>query len=173
MEIALEILKYVLPSIIVFVGVYFIMQNFLEKEQKKLDMRYKTDNLKLVTPVKLQAFERIILYLERISLSNLVMRIYKPGMSAKDLQASMLNAIRTEYEHNMAQQLYVSSRSWKMVKSAKDETVKVINSCAEQLSDKASGLELSQFIIELVSQTERTPTDVAIEAVKKEINRAF
>lgn len=173
MEIALEILKYVLPSAIVFVGVYFIMQNFLEKEQKKMELRYKTDNLKLVTPVKLQAFERVILYLERISLSNLVMRIYKQGMSAKDLQASMLNAIRNEYEHNMAQQLYISSRSWKMVKSAKEETVKVINSCAEQLSDKASGLELSQFIIELVSQTERTPTDVAIEAVKKEINRAF
>ena len=173
MEIALEILKYVLPSAIVFIGVYFIMQNFLEKEQKKMELRYKTDNLKLVTPVKLQAFERVILYLERISLSNLVMRIYKQGMSAKDLQASMLNAIRNEYEHNMAQQLYISSRSWKMVKSAKEETVKVINSCAEQLSDKASGLELSQFIIELVSQTERTPTDVAIEAVKKEINRAF
>jgi len=173
MEIAVEILKYVLPSVIVFVGVYFIMQNFLEKEHKKLEMHYKTDNLKLVTPVKLQAFERIILYLERISLSNLVMRIYKHGMSAKELQASMLSAIRSEYEHNMAQQLYISSRTWKMLKSAKEETVKVINSCTEQLSDKASGLELSQFIIELVSQTERTPTDVAIEAVKKEINRAF
>jgi len=173
MEVALEILKYVLPSVIIFVGVYFIMQNFMEKEQKKMEFRYKTDNLKLVTPVKLQAYERVILFLERISLNNLVMRVYKKGMSAKDLQATMLTAIRTEYEHNMAQQLYISSRTWKMVKSAREETVKVINSCSEQLNNKASGLELSQFIIELVAQTEKTPTDVAIEALKKEVNRAF
>ena len=95
MEVALEILKYVLPAAIVFVGVYFIMQNFMENEQKKLEMRYRTDNLKLVTPVRLQAYERVILYLERINLSNLVMRTYQNGMSARELQGKMLTAIRS------------------------------------------------------------------------------
>ncbi|MEQ8908614.1 MAG: hypothetical protein RIC95_05450 [Vicingaceae bacterium] len=173
MEIALEILKYVLPAAIVFVGVYFIMQNFMENEQKKLEMRYRTDSMKAVTPVRLQAYERIILYLERINLSNLVMRTYQKGMSARDLQAKMLGSIRSEYEHNMAQQLYVSSKVWRMVKSSKEETIKVINSCSEQLSDEASGVELSQFILELVGKTEKLPTEVAIEGLKREINYAF
>ena len=124
-------------------------------------------------PVKLQAYERVILYLERINLSNLVMRVYKKGMDAKTLQASMLNTIRNEYEHNMAQQLYINSRTWSMVKSAREETVKVINSCADQLNDDSSGVQLSQFILELVGKIERLPTDVAIEALKNDVNRAF
>lgn len=173
MEVVLEILKYTIPAGIVFVGVYFVMQSFLESEQNKMELKYRSDNMKLITPVKLQAYERMILYLERINLSNLVMRMYSSGMSAKDLQEKMLKVIRGEYEHNMAQQLYIPSKTWALVKSAREETVKVINSCTEQLNDDSSGLELSQFILELVGRIETTPTEVAIEALKKEVNRSF
>jgi len=173
MEVALEILKYILPAVVVFIGVYFVMQNFLESEQKKIELKYRSDNMKLITPSRLQAYERMVLYLERISLSNMVMRIYSRGMTAKDLQNKMLQNIRNEYDHNMAQQLYIPSRTWKLVKSAREETVKVVNSCAEQLNDDSTGLELSQFILELVGQVDSSPTEVAIEALKKELNRAF
>jgi hypothetical protein len=173
MEVALEILKYVLPAAIVFVGVYFILQNFLENERYKTELLLRKDNRKLITPVKLQAYERMILYLERINLSNMVMRLYKKGQSAKDLQELMLHNIRSEYEHNMVQQLYIPSPTWKLVKQAREETVKIINSSADQLSDKASGLELSQFILELMGKIDKTVTEVAIEALKQEVNRTF
>ncbi|MAY82933.1 MAG: hypothetical protein CMP59_02260 [Flavobacteriales bacterium] len=173
MEVVLEILKYVLPAAIVFVGVYFVMQNFLESELRKVELRYRSDNRELITPMRLQAYERMVLYLERINLSNLVMRTYAQGQSAKDLQSKMLDAIRGEYEHNMAQQVYISSNTWKMIKQAKEETKKVINSCMDQLNDDASGLELSQFILELISKTERTYSEVAIEALKNDLNRIF
>lgn len=173
MEVVLEILKYTIPAGIVFVGVYFVLQSFMDSEQRKLELKYKTDNLKLVAPVKLQAYERMILYLERIQLSNLVMRMHQNGMSAKQLQVSMLQIIRSEFEHNMAQQLYIPSKTWKLIKSAKEESVKIINSSADQLNDDASGLELSRFILELVGKVETTPTEIAIEALKTEVNRAF
>ena len=173
MEVALEILKYILPAVVVFIGVYFVMQNFLESEQKKIELKYRSDNMKLITPSRLQAYERMVLYLERINLSNMVMRTYSRGMTAKDLQSKMLQNIRNEYDHNMAQQLYIPSRTWKLVKSAREETVKVVNSCVEQLNDDSTGLELSQFILELVGQVDSSPTEVAIEALKKELNRAF
>ncbi len=177
MEIVLEILKYVLPAAIVFIGVYFILNNFLQNffrnEQRKWHSKYRTDNSKLITPVKLQAYERMILYLERIALSNLVMRTYTSGMSAKKLQADMLAIIRNEYDHNVSQQLYIKSHTWKLIKSAREETVKVINSCVDQLNDDSSGLELSQFILELVGRTEKLPTDVAIEALKLDLDKAF
>ena len=173
MEVVFEILKYTIPSAIVFIGVYFVLQNFLESEQKNMELKYRSDNIKLITPIKLQAYERLILYLERISLSYMVMRVYCRGMTAMDLLGKMLMNIRSEYEHNMAQQLYISSGAWKMVKSAKEETIKVINSCTEQLNDAATGLELSQFIVELVGQVESSPTEVAIEALKREVNRSF
>ena len=173
MDVVLEILKYVLPAAIVFVGVYFVMQNFLESELRKIELKNRSDSRELLTPMRLQAYERMVLYLERINLSNLVMRSYKQGESAKDLQSKMLDAIRGEYEHNMAQQVYISTSTWKMIKQAKEETKKVINSCMDQLNDDASGLELSQFILELVSKTERTYSEVAIEALKNDLNRMY
>lgn len=173
MEVVLEIVKYTLPAAIVFVGVYFVMKNFLENERRKVELKYKSDNLKLISPVKLQAYERMILFLERINLSNLVMRTYTSGMSAKQLQSKMLQIIRSEYDHNMSQQLYIPTKTWKLIKSSREETVKVINSCAEQLNDDSSGLELSQFILELVGKVATTPTEVAIEALKVEVNKAF
>ena len=173
MEIALEILKYILPSAIMFVGVYFIIQNFLESEHRKSEFKFRNDNKKFMSPIKLQAYERMVTYMERINLSNLVMRSYQNNMNAKQLQMEMLKAIRSEYDHNIAQQLYINANTWTLIRSAREETVKVINSCAEQLKDDASGVELSQFILELVAKIKKMPTDVAIEALKKEVNRAF
>ncbi|MEX2379887.1 MAG: hypothetical protein WD530_04050 [Vicingaceae bacterium] len=173
MEIVLEILKYILPAAIVFVGVYFIMNSFFENEQRKSSLRLRNDDRKQVLPIRLQAYERIILYLERINLSNMVMRLHKSNMSAKDMQIQMLSTIRSEYEHNMAQQLYISSKAWKMVVTAKEENIKVINSCAEQLDKDASGMDLSRFILEVVGKLEKTPTEVAIEAIKREISYLF
>lgn len=173
MEVVLEILKYTIPSAIVFVGVYFILKSFMEADRRKMEMNYRTGNAKMVTPVKLQAYERMILFLERIALSNLVMRIYNGKMSAKELQNALLAAIRSEYDHNVSQQLYIPTKTWNLIKSTREENVKVINSCAEQLKDDASGLELSRFLLELVGKMDKMPTDVAIEALKKEVNRAF
>lgn len=173
MEIVLEIIKYTLPAAIVFVGVYFILKSFMDAERRKMEMNYRTGNSKTITPVKLQAYERMILFLERISISNMVMRIYNGKMSAKELQNALLASIRSEYDHNVSQQLYISSKTWALIKSTREENVKVINSCAEQLKDDASGLELSQFLLELVGQMEKMPTDVAIEALKNEVNKAF
>ncbi|MDB4061530.1 hypothetical protein N8371_02160 [Vicingaceae bacterium] len=173
MEVFFEILKYIIPSVVIFVGMYFILKSFLDSEERKREFKYRTEKTKLLTPIKLQAFERMILFLERINLSNLVMRTYANGMSAKVLQSKMHATIREEYEHNIALQLYIPNRTWKIVRSSKEETVKVINNCADQLNNGASGFELSQFILELVGKVETTPTDIAIDALKNEVVKAF
>tara|TARA_B110000503_G_C6991407_1_gene347511 strand:+ start:336 stop:857 length:522 start_codon:yes stop_codon:yes gene_type:complete len=173
MEVMLEILKYTVPSVVIFVGMYFILNSFFNSEERKREFKYRTDNQKVITPIKLQAFERMILFLERVNLSNLVMRTFSNGMTAKALQSKMHATIREEYEHNIALQLYIPNNTWKMIRSSKEETVKVINNCADQLNDGASGLELSQFILELVGKVETTPTDIAIDALKNEMTKAF
>ncbi|SRR5690554_414746 len=177
MEIVLEIFKYILPSVVVFTGVYLIMQSFFDNELKKKDKRAKVEALKnsskQLTPVRLQAYERMILYLERINLSNLVMRMPNKNTSALELQRQMLATIRMEYEHNMAQQLYISSQSWKILLVAKEESIKVINSCAEKLDSSATAMDLSRFILEVMGKTKNSPTDVAIEALKRDIHAMF
>jgi|SRR5690554_827538 len=177
MEIALEIFKYILPAVVVFIGVYFIMQNFFENEQKKLSQTTQLEALKetskQLTPVRLQAYERMILYLERINLSNLVMRMPNKNIKAKDMQRQMLATIRMEYEHNMAQQLYISSKGWQMLVTAKEESIKVINSCAEKLGEDATAMDLSRFILEVMGKSKKNPTEVAIEALKRDISVLF
>lgn len=174
MDVLLEILKYILPAVIVFIGVYFILQNFFENEQQKLDRLARKDTTKQLIPIRLQASERIVLYLERIHLSNLVMRMpHNKETSAKELQKKMLATIRQEYEHNMVQQLYIPSNTWKMVIVAKEESIKVINTCAEKLAKDATAMDLSQFILKVMSQSKHSPTEVAIEAVKREVRYLF
>lgn len=173
METALEILKYILPAIIVFVGVYFILQNFFENESKKQQILLRSKNQSLVTPIRLQAYERIVLFLERISLENIVMRTYQGGKTAKMLQTDLLKIIREEYEHNLSQQVYISNKTWAMIKAAKEETIKNINYASEQVGEEASAMDLSKLILELSSKVEKLPTDVAIEAVKREISYSF
>ena len=134
-------------------------------------LKSKTQNM--VTPIRLQAYERIVLFLERISLENIVMRSYQGGKTAKMLQSSLLKSIREEYEHNLSQQVYVSNKTWAMVKAAKEETIKNINYAAEQVGEDASAMDLSKLILELSAKVEKLPTDVAIEAVKREISFSF
>ncbi|MBR2888122.1 MAG: hypothetical protein IKB95_07830, partial [Bacteroidales bacterium] len=118
MDIA-ELLKYLLPALIVLACTYLTIRQFLIREEQKQRLDLAMGNQKIITPLRLAAFERIILFLERIHPSNLLIRVQDPGMSAKDFQRALLTTIRAEYEHNMSQQIYISDESWEAVKTAK------------------------------------------------------
>jgi hypothetical protein len=101
------------------------------------------------------------------------MRIYKQGMSARLLQAELLKNIRTEYEHNVAQQIYMSKPVWEAVKAAKEETIKIINIAAAKVGDEATGADLSKMIIDMSTQLEQIPSDFALDILKKEVKTLF
>ncbi|MDB9775528.1 hypothetical protein OAB47_04770 [Vicingaceae bacterium] len=171
LDTVIQSLLFILPILIVFVGLYYMMKKLIDSFHKKWLLDYRKESQKTVTPIKFQAYERIVLFLERISLDNLVMRIYKGGMTPKQLQTDLLNAIRTEYEHNLSQQVYVSTGSWRMVRTVKEETIKIINTAASSLPDNASGLEMSQLILRLIGDLKQTPSRAAIDYLKQEIDQ--
>jgi len=184
MSETLEILKYILPSIVVLITAWLLLKSFInsQEEIQKRDLKVKIDELKLqlkqedkkyVTPIRLQAFERIVLFLERISPQSMIFRVQKPGQKAFQLQNSLLKTIRDEYEHNLSQQLYISKESWAMVKSAKEEIVKLINTAAAEVKPDDDSIELSRRIFEATIGMEKLPTDRAIDMLKKEIYRLF
>jgi hypothetical protein len=166
----LQALLFIVPIIIVFVGIYMMMKKLIESFQKKWLLDYRKEAQKTVTPIKFQAYERIVLFLERISLDNLVMRVYKGGMTQNQLHQELLKAIRTEYEHNLSQQVYVSTPAWRMVQSVKEETIKIVNTAASALPENASGVEMSQLILKLISGMKQSPSRTAIDYLKKEID---
>lgn len=169
----LELLKIILPSLLVFLAGYLAIERLLREESNRRRAEMSLNSKKVSTPIRLQAYERIVLYLERISPDSLLVRINQPGMSAKNLQSSLLSTIRSEWEHNLSQQLYVSNQAWAIVKNAKDNVTKLINTCSDKVGPKDSSLKLSTVILESMVELDNHPTAKAIEFLKKEVNEIF
>jgi len=173
MDTLLEILKYTLPSLIVFGTSYLIIKSFLESEEKKRKLEIRMANLKTITPIKLQAYERLVLFLERISPESMIMRIMEPKMTVRQLQQALLKVIRAEYEHNISQQVYISAQAWVVIKTGKEQVVKLINSTADKLDSDAPAFELSKAILEEIVKMKSSPTQAAIDFLKGEIQQVF
>lgn len=151
---------------------YLLTKRFFDNQQKLQMLQMRIDEhreaVKLITPIRLQAYERMALYLERISPDSLVLRCYQPGMDAKTLQGVMTKAIRDEWEHNLSQQVYVSSEAWKRIRDAKDEMTGVINSAAITIPTDADPTRLATAIFSTAAA--QHPTSAALEFLKKEMH---
>ncbi len=168
-----DTLKIVIPSLLVFLTAYFVLKQYLNNDYNKQLLELRRDNNKGALPLRLQAYERITLFLERLNPNSLIVRTHQSGMSARDLQSALLGAIRAEYEHNLTQQLYVSKRSWDVLKSVKEETINMINNATMGLPPQATGMDLSKVILEHVAKQEHNPFDIAVAIVKNEVQKLF
>jgi hypothetical protein len=169
----LEILKYTLPALIVFFTAYLLIRSFIKGDRDRRNQEIILQNQKTITPIRLQAYERVALFLERISPESLIIRINKPGMTSQHLQQAMLTTIRAEFEHNLSQQVYITTQAWEVVKNAKANTTKIINSSADKVKPNDPAIKLSKLILERVMEMDKVPTQVAIDFLKNEINRIF
>lgn len=168
-----EILKYVLPSLVVLIAVLYLAAKYFDAEQRKLRHQEVLNNQNMITPLRLQAYERTVIFLERISPESLIMRVNKPGYTCQQLQTEMLNTIRSEYEHNLSQQIYVSNAAWEMTKSARAQTIQLINMTASKLKQDSPAIQLSKALLESVMGQEKEICADAIRAIKKEISQLF
>ncbi|MDD2199143.1 MAG: hypothetical protein PHF99_12215 [Bacteroidales bacterium] len=168
-----EIVKFTLPALITFLTAFFMIRLMLkrEEENRKIDAILK--NQKMITPIRLQAYERLVLFLERISPNHLIMRVQQPGMKVQELQRQLLANIRTEFEHNLSQQVYISHSTWEIIRNAKEQTIKLINSCADSISPDANCMLLTKEIFDKLIELEKAPNQVAIDKLKDEISNLF
>lgn len=157
-----------MPAALVFFTAYYLLKSFLRAEADRRKRTYRIGNQKIVTPLKLRAFERLTLLLERISLQSLVVRTQKSGMTSRNLQMELIKTIRSEFEHNLVQQIYISNKTWEAIKTAKEETTKAINIAATRVNENAESMELVNMIFEIISRLEKTPTEVALQILKEE-----
>ena len=127
MESFLEILKYSIPALIVFATVFYLFRNFLNQQYQLEALKLRQNVGKDILPLKLQAYERLMMLCERISIDHLAYRLGHPDMSTNDLKNAMLIAIQQEYEHNVSQQVYVSENLWKIIQLAKEQMQTVIS----------------------------------------------
>ncbi len=170
----------ILPVLLVIIScgavvymAYLFLQKSGEKEIRHLQVELKRDRQKHFLPMRVDAYQRAVLLMERIHPGNLVMRLHNAGAPARMMQGDLLKAIREEYDHNVSQQLFVSPISWEMVRNSKEETIKIINLAGNQMGPTATGMDLSQKIFEIVAEVGQLPTEITVEYLKKELQELF
>lgn len=145
----------------------------IKEENKKLENELKLKNKDLIIPIRLQAYERMMLLLERLNPNSMIFRVQLPGMNCLSLQTALLQTVRQEFEHNLAQQLYVSPEAWAMVKTAKEDLVKLINTAAARVQPEDDATLLSREIITLQAEKAKQTSDTALNLLKKELQKLF
>jgi hypothetical protein len=129
------------------------------------------DKQRITLPVRLQAYERVVLFLERISPGNMVMRVHKSNLGVKQFQQLLISNIREEFDHNLSQQLYMSGDAWEKVKAAKEEMIRLVNMSAANLPGEATSTDLSQKVLEM--SLEKSATRHALEFIKNEARKVL
>lgn len=171
MEIIWYIAGIALTGVVVFFTAYFSIKNFLENDQKKRILELKFNSKSLITPIRLQAYERMAMFLERIEPNQLIQRVNNQELTSEQFKTIMLTSIRAEFEHNLSQQIYISSGVWDLIVQAKEETIQLINLCAGKLDDKAMSIDLATSILEKVAN--QSPGANAKRALKEDISILF
>jgi len=171
MDLLSDILKVTIPALLVFLTAWIMLRNMIRNDEERRRQEIILQGSRTVVPIKLQAYERIVLFLERTSMESLLVRVSTPDMSASQLHSALLSAIRSEFEHNLSQQIYMSPQAWEVVKNARSNTIKIINGQSEKMPPAATGIDLSRQLLETIMELDKEPTKVAIDFIKSEVVR--
>ncbi|MEO1263253.1 MAG: hypothetical protein AAFZ15_30875 [Bacteroidota bacterium] len=167
-NVILEIIKISVPALIVFFTVLHLLKNHTEKEYQLKLLENKQSNKKTTIPMRLQAYERLSLFCERIAIPSLLLRLKEQEQTSAELRLKLLLTIQQEFEYNITQQVYVSEQLWQILKIAREDTMTIINSVAENLDAKSPSSELSNSLLTFLDKQPFTTLDKALIAIKKE-----
>jgi len=174
MEETTQILSYVaylLPAIVVGLVAYFFFKGHTANEEGRRRYLVQKEAQKQVLPIRLQAYERIVLLLERIDPIKLLIRVKPISDSLKEYENLLTSHIEQEYEHNLTQQLYVSPECWNLVNAAKNATIKIIRQGTMQQKDGDVD-KMREWLLQSFTE-EVTPSQKALTYVKREVSELF
>lgn len=164
----IELISYSLPTVIIaFIG-YNLFEQYTKNEHEKRQYLLQKDTKTDILPLRLQAYERMTLFIERINPSQLLVRITPISENKNDYQNFVIAQIEQEFEHNLAQQIYISEECWTVIIKAKNATIQslLLATNNEKVSD---AYQLREYILKDLSKKE-SPTNLALSYLKKEVS---
>ncbi|MBC6401918.1 MAG: hypothetical protein GDA51_07745 [Ekhidna sp.] len=173
MEMVYDLLKMTIPAVLMLYLSYLLVRSFLRKQLDEITFSARRKNQEVVVPIRLQAYERVTLLLERITPPNLLSRLGNADYNAEEFQQILVHEIRNEFNHNLSQQVYMSDSAWTYVTTAVEQTISLINSSANMLDKEARGVELARAILEKGVGEEMDMPKQAIRYIKEEIQDVF
>lgn len=171
--IVLPVLLVLLSGGMVLTMAYLFLKKNGEKEIRSIQLQLRKERQKHFLPMRVEAYQRSALLMERIHPGSLVMRLHNPALPAKKFQADLLQAIREEYDHNVSQQMFVSPQAWEMVRNSKEETIKILNLAGSQMDPMAMATDLAGKIFEIVAEVGKLPTEISVDYLRKELQELF
>ncbi|TWI99352.1 hypothetical protein JN11_02669 [Mucilaginibacter frigoritolerans] len=169
----LDIVKYIFAGMAIVGAAFYMVKPYLERDEKIQLLEFKKALTNQTLPLRLQAYERLVLFIERVNPANMLIRLNGPAYSAHELYSLVVEEIRNEYQHNITQQIYVSPRAWSVIKRVKEDTLGIINNAVKSLPENANGLELSKFILSSLSQLEDNPYEIGAGLLRKDLEDLF
>lgn len=165
-----ELLKLIIPQIGILVLVYMFLTHWLQRD-RILQAKKRKDDFNLhILPNQIHAFERMVLFMERISPSSIVPRLNQPNLSAQEFQFLLTQDISNEYQHNLSQQLYIPNQTWNMITLAKDQIIQEIIQATQSLPAQATAKDLAvKLLSDTAMQKGKLSTSSVIEALKKDL----
>ena len=168
-----DILFYLAAPLMLLASTYILITKFFDRDYRLQLFELKRNSQQHIIPLRLQAYERIVLFLERIQINNLVLRVREDDMNVKQFQLALLQTIRAELDHNITQQIYIAATTWNQIKTTKEETIRIINFTADTLSPNAPATDLAKALFEYIINNDFISTQLAIDAVKNEARQLF
>ena len=164
----IEILKYAIPAFCVLLATWITMHKFYKSEADKRLWELKRLSQKEISPLRMRAYERLALLLERTMPEHMLIDLNLAEMTPLQVQAHLMHTIRQEYDHNLSQQIYVSDQVWQLIENAKQQTVAFVNSIAQQMPAQGNALDYAKTLITAYRSNGDTPNDIALQALRNE-----
>lgn len=167
----IELLSYTLPALITGGVAYFLLMSFFKNEENRRRFELLKENQKLALPARLQAYERVVLFLERINPAQLLLRVSPLNEDKVDYASLLIQNIQSEFEHNATQQIYVTSDTWEIIVKAKNSTIQNIRLTSLQ-TDIENATKLREAILVNLTKSE-APSAIAISYIKEDLKSIF
>jgi hypothetical protein len=169
----LDIIKYTIAGLGIVWIAFYLIKPYLDRDEKIQLLEYRKAISNQTLPLRLQAYERLVLFIERVNPANSLIRMNATSYGAHELYGLIVEDIRNEFQHNITQQIYVSARAWAVVKHVKEDTLGIINNAVRSLPETATGLELSKTVLGHLSQLEDNPYEIGASMLRKDLEELF
>ncbi len=169
-EAILQMFGFLLPAVVTGVVAFYFFKMHTKNEEGRRRYMLQKDTQKNTLPIRLQAYERMALFLERISIPKLVVRVSPKSSDKGDYENLLIRTIENEFEHNLSQQIYISDECWNIIKAAKSATIQMIRKAGLSETDSADKLR-EDILTETMDKT--SPSATALSFVKKEIGNLW
>lgn len=170
-ERIIDLFMFAIPTIITGLIAYYFFKEHTKNEDGRRRFLLHKDMQVNAMPLRLQAYERMALFLERITPSKLLVRMNPVSSNKDDYESLLIAAIEQEFEHNLSQQIYLSDDCWNITVAAKNATIQLIRKAS--LLEKTDTANKLREVILTEMMEKRAPSDAALSFIKQEVSEMW